>query len=84
MILFGANKMQTIEAFSPFSFLVFISGYDKEDLPSYDRVTEVKMKMFVKDLYGLSENTMDFSAQCYFRLEWLDERLKVRQFTVWP
>ncbi len=57
----------------------FISDYEKAELPSYEKSTEVKMTLHVKDLYGLSENTMDFSVHCYFHLYWLDERLQVRK-----
>ncbi len=37
----------------------------------------MQVAFYVKDIYGLSESSMDYTVSLYFRQIWTDPRLKV-------
>jgi len=50
--------------------------YNKQEHPMKDRPTEVRLGIYVNSFYSISEQTMDYSLNFYFRQAWHDPRLK--------
>ncbi|CAH1772521.1 unnamed protein product [Owenia fusiformis] len=49
--------------------------YDKRDSPHGSDPTEVKIGIYINTFYSISEQTMDYSVNIYFRQTWYEPRL---------
>ena len=53
------------------------NGYDKQVRPNIGKIpVTVGVSLFILSMSELSEKTMDFTFDMYFRQFWIDERLK--------
>jgi cation transporter family protein len=55
-----------------------LAHYKRQDPPRIDGATPVKLGIFVNSFYSISEQTMDYSVNFYFRQNWHDRRLAFR------
>ena len=69
----GANVTKILDYF-------FEHGYDKRVRPAYGgEPVRVKVSMFIVDISSVSEVSMDFTSDFYFRQVWIDERLSFQR-----
>ena len=55
-----------------------VVGYDKRELPNKGEMTIARVGFYIHDMCDVSETTMDYSVDCFFRISWTDLRLHVR------
>lgn len=57
----------------------FDHGYDKRVRPKYGKTpVQVKVSMYIVDISSVSEVSMDFTSDFYFRQKWIDSRLSFK------
>lgn len=57
----------------------FNHGYDKRVRPKYGKTpVQVKVSMYIVDISSVSEVSMDFTSDFYFRQKWIDSRLSFK------
>jgi cation transporter family protein len=53
-----------------------LHNYNREEPPSLDKTTVVKLGIYIISFYSINEQTMDYMVSMYLRQAWNDPRLK--------
>ncbi len=53
-----------------------LSNYNRQQPPTLDKATQVRIGIYVNSFYAVNEQTMDYTISMYLRQSWQDPRLK--------
>ncbi len=53
-----------------------LQNYNKQQPPSLDKPTQLRIGIYVNSFYAINEQTMDYTISMYLRQSWQDPRLK--------